>query len=143
MRTVTPVGLQTFSGSWTGSGSFAYTVALNSLSTDLLKTISGSQTINLIGATLTGNTTASATNSGSCGSRGSVVTAWSCATTPLIDPFGVVSGTNTNSWNSPMGMNQMGNTVTQQPVPGPLARLGATAMFGFSRALRRRITASA
>jgi hypothetical protein len=50
-----------------------------------------------------------------------------------------VSSTITNSWNSPLGMNQMGNTVTQQPVPGPLPLLGAATMFGFSRKLRRRI----
>ncbi|MEB3243210.1 MAG: hypothetical protein VKO44_06190, partial [Cyanobacteriota bacterium] len=45
--------------------------------------------------------------------------------------------------NSPLGMNQMGNTVTQQPVPGPLPLLGAATMFGFSRKLRRRIQGGA
>lgn len=129
-------------GLWKGSGSLAYSVAVNNTSTDLLSTISASQATSETGSTFTGNLTASDTNPGTCGSS-IPVSSWSCATSPLTYPSGVTTSNVTNTWNSPMGMTQMGNTITQGPVPGPLPLLGAATALGLSRKLRKRIKASA
>jgi hypothetical protein len=128
-------------GLWTGAGSLAYTVAVNTNSTDLLKTFSASQATSTTGSLFTGNATASGANPGTCGST-IPVSSWSCASTPLTFPFGKESSLITNTWNFAKGMSQIGNTITQQPVPGPLPILGAGAVFGLSRKLRQRIKQS-
>ena len=50
-----------------------------------------------------------------------------------------------NIWDVKAGsvLNSFGDTYTQDKVPGPLPLLGAGIAFGFSRKLRRRISASA
>lgn len=124
---------------WVGTGSMAYTVAVNNRSTDLLRSVTGAQQTSIPGSLFTGNTTASGANPGTCGSGPTAVTAWSCATSPLTYPFGLHTTLVTNAWDAPTGVTQLSNTISQQPVPGPLPLLGAATLFGFSRKLRRRI----
>lgn len=127
---------------WTGTGALDYTVEVNSRSTDLLATLSGAMSTSEPQSTFTGNTTATGTNPGTCGSA-VAVTSWSCASSPLTYPFGVITTKVTNTWNSPRGLNSISNTIRQQPVPGPLPLLGAGAAYGFSRKLRQRIKTTA
>lgn len=127
-------------GRWLGTGSIGYTVEVNNTSTDLLATLTGAQQTSVPMSTFTGNTTATGTNPGTCGSS-TPVTAWSCASTPLSYPFGVFTSKVTNSWNAPSGLTQISNTITQRPVPGPLPILGAAAALRVSRTLRRRTSA--
>ncbi len=123
---------------WSGAGSIGYTVEVNQLSTDLLASLSGAQSTSQPSSMFTGNTAATGTNPGSCGAV-SPVTSWSCATTPLTFPFGVVSANVLNTWNAPGGLDTVSNSIRQQPVPGPLPIIGAGMAFRVSRKLRNRI----
>jgi hypothetical protein len=126
---------------WSGVGSIGYLVEVNNRSTDLLATLSGTQSTSIPNSTFTGNLTATGSNPGTCGSAGSV-TSWSCATTPLTFPFGVISSTVVNNWNAPLGLDaSISNSIRQQPVPGPLPILGAGMAYRFSRKLRQRLKA--
>jgi len=123
---------------WSGAGSIGYTVEVNNTSTDLLASLSGAQSTSQPSSMFTGNVTATSANPGACGAA-APVTSWSCATTPLTYPFGVVSSTVLNTWNAPGGLDTVSNSVRQQPVPGPLPILGAGMAFRASRKLRVRI----
>jgi len=124
---------------WSGAGFLTYTIEVNNRSTDLLASLSGGMQTSEPGSTFTGNTTATNTNPGTCGSS-SPVTSWSCAGSPLTYPFGVITSNVNNSWDA-IGLNAISNTIRQQPVPGPLPLFGAGMAFGFSRKLRKRLKA--
>lgn len=123
---------------WSGTGSIGYLVEVNSRSTDLLASLRGAQSTSQPNSTFTGDVTGTGTNPGTCGSAVSV-TSWSCATTPLTFPFGVVSANVVNRWDAPSGLDTITNSIRQQPVPGPLPILGAGMAFRFSRKLRHRL----
>jgi hypothetical protein len=123
---------------WSGAGSIGYTVEVNNTSTDLLASLSGAQSTSQPSSMFTGNVTATGANPGACGAA-TPVTSWSCATTPLTYPFGVVSSTVLNTWNAPGGLDTVSNSIRQQPVPGPLPLLGAGMAFRVSRKLRSRL----
>ena len=136
-------------GSWMGStaspttGTLGFTVTVNSLSTDLITSITGAVNSSIPGSTYTWNTTSS----------GSVAPPATCQGTESINSCtgigsnppplslpGVTSTVVSTSFTTGTdGVQSVQNTIIQSPVPGPLPILGAGAAFGFSRKLRTRI----
>ena len=122
---------------------------------------SNTQTVNISDSSFTANGTVdvsaftSATAFNFSGVTSAVLSGVFSTTSPTLVPSTIfeaglrfnTTGANTLGFldggapNAPQGQNSLSSTYAEQGVPGPLPVLGAGMAFGFSRKLRKRISA--
>ncbi len=126
--------------SWTGTGSMAYTVTVNTLTNETIKALTGGVTTSVPGTALSATLAGTGTTSGSCPMTVPGIT--DCALSGFVYSPTVTTSKITTTWSvTSGGLNSFTSSIIQ--TPGPLPILGAGAAFAFSRKIRRRISVAA